>query len=154
MALVGSSVVVGKLLVGRLPVFVLTGIRFAIATAILVPLALLAARGVPTLTARDLAVMALQSVSGMFAFNALLLAGLALTSAAEGGIVTSTTPAVAAVLATLVLGGRWAGRRSAAIGLAVVGILILTSPRAAPPARRPPPAARHTLAFRPVGASA
>src|SRR5262249_56344495 len=101
MALVGSSVVVGKLLVAHLPVFLISGIRFAIASLILVPLALLAARGVPAIGARDLGVMALQSVSGMFAFNALLLAGLALTSAAEGGIVTSTTPAGAPALAAL-----------------------------------------------------
>src|SRR5438034_8520964 len=134
MALVGSSVVVGKLLVAHLPVFLISGIRFAIASLILVPLALLAARGVPAIGARDLGVMALQAASGMFAFNALLLAGLALTSAAEGGIVTSTTPAVAAALAAVVLGERWTGRRSAAIGLAVLGILIVTS--LAPP-RRP-----------------
>src|SRR5206468_3892744 len=104
MALVGSSVVVGKLLVAHLPVFLISGIRFAIASLILVPLALLAARGVPAIGARDLGVMALQAASRMFAFNALLLAGLALTSAAEGGIVTCTTPAVAVAACITLLG--------------------------------------------------
>src|SRR3989442_9804834 len=98
--------------------------------------------------------MALQAASGMFAFNVLLLAGLALTSAAEGGIVTSTTPAVAAALAALVPGERWTGRRSAAIGLAVVGIPILAAPGAATPARAPPPALRHPPGVGPVGAQA
>ena len=154
MALVGSSVVVGKLLVAHLPVFLISGIRFAIASLILVPLALLAARGVPAIGARDLGVMALQAASGMFAFNALLLAGLALTSAAEGGIVTSTTPAVAAALAAVVLGERWTGRRSAAIGLAVLGILIVTSLGAATPARGPQPALGNALVFGAVVAEA
>jgi len=154
MALVGSSVVVGKLLVARLPVFLIGGIRFTIAAVLLVPLALLAARGVPTLSARDLGVLTLQSVSGMFAFNVLLLAGLALTSAAEGGIVTSTTPAVAAAMAALALGERWTGRRSIAIGLAVLGILIVTALGAATPARGPQPALGNALVFGAVVAEA
>src|SRR5207244_1698417 len=104
--------------------------------------------------AGDLGVMALQAASGMFAFNALLLAGLALTSAAEGGIVTSTTPAVAAALAAVVLGERWTGRRSAAIGLAVLGILIVTSLGAATPARGPQPALGNALVFGAVVAEA
>src|SRR5206468_3905341 len=147
MALVGSSVVVGKLLVAHLPVFLISGIRFAIASLILVPLALLAARGVPAIGARDLGVMALQSFSGMFAFNALLLAGLTLTSAAESGIVTSTTPAVAAALAALVLGERWTGRRTIAIALAVLGIVSVTALGDVTPERGPRPALGNTLVF-------
>ncbi len=125
MAIVGSSVVVGKLAVTRLPVFLLSGLRFAVASAILVMLVALLERPLPRLARRDLAVLTLQAFAGIFAFNVLLLYGLAFTSAAEGGIVTSTTPAVAATLAVVVLGERWSPARTAGVALAVVGILAL-----------------------------
>jgi drug/metabolite transporter (DMT)-like permease len=125
MAIVGSSVVVGKLAVTRLPVFLLSGLRFAVASAILVMLVALLERPLPRLARRDLAVLTLQAFAGIFAFNVLLLYGLVFTSAAEGGIVTSTTPAVAATLAVVVLGERWSPARTAGVALAVVGILAL-----------------------------
>lgn len=125
MAIVGSSVVVGKIAVARLPVFLLSGLRFAVASAILITLVALLERPLPRLTFRDLGVLALQSFAGIFAFNVLLLYGLGYTSAAEGGVVTSTTPAVAATLAVIVLGERWSGTRTAGVALVVVGILAL-----------------------------
>jgi len=125
MAIVGSSVAVGKLAVARMPVFLLSGLRFAVASIILIVLVALVQRPLPRLARRDLAVLALQSFAGIFAFNALLLHGLAFTSAAEGGIVTSTTPAVAAMLAVIVLGERWSPARTAGVALVVIGILAL-----------------------------
>ena len=125
MAIVGSSVVVGKIAVARLPVFLLSGLRFAVASAILLTLVALLGRPLPRLTRRDLGVLALQSFAGIFAFNVLLLYGLGYTSAAEGGIVTSTTPAVAATLAVIVLGERWSSARTVGVALVVVGILAL-----------------------------
>jgi drug/metabolite transporter (DMT)-like permease len=125
MAIVGSSVVVGKVAVARLPVFLLSGLRFAVASVILVTLVALLERPLPRVTRRDLGVLLLQSFAGIFAFNVLLLYGLGYTSAAEGGIVTSTTPAVAATLAVIVLGERWSAGRTAGVALVVVGILAL-----------------------------
>jgi len=131
MAIVGSSIVVGKVAVARLPVFLLSGLRFAVASAILVTLVLLVERPLPRPARRDVAVLALQAFAGIFAFNVLLLYGLRLTSAAEGGIVTSTTPAVAAALAVLTLGERWSRARTLGVALAVVGVLALNTAAAA-----------------------
>jgi drug/metabolite transporter (DMT)-like permease len=125
MAIVGSSVVVGKIAVARLPVFLLSGLRFAVASAILITLVALLERPLPRLTRHDLGVLAMQSFAGIFAFNVLLLYGLGYTSAAEGGIVTSTTPAVAATLAVVVLGERWSSARTAGVALVVVGVVAL-----------------------------
>jgi drug/metabolite transporter (DMT)-like permease len=125
MAIVGSSVVVGKVAVARMPVFLLSGLRFAVASLILVALVAVLERPLPRLARRDLAVLTLEAFAGIFAFNVLLLYGLAFTSAAEGGIVTSTTPAVAATLAVLVLGERWSGARTLGVALAVGGMLAL-----------------------------
>src|SRR5262249_19204200 len=139
MAIVGSSVAVGKIAVARLPVFLLSGLRFAVASAILITLVALLQRPLPRLTGRDLAVLTLQSFAGIFAFNVLLLYGLGYTSAAEGGIVTSTTPAVAATLAVIVLGERWSAGRPVGVALVVVGILApnLAGGGVGPPRRRP-----------------
>ena len=125
MTAVGSSVVVGKAVVAHVPVFVLNALRFALASAILMLLAALLERPLPRLTRHDVAVLALQGFTGIFAFNTLLLYGLTLTTAAEAGIVTSMTPAVAAALAVLVLGEAWSWPRTAGIVLAVAGVLLL-----------------------------
>lgn len=132
MALVGSSVVVGKIVVTRIPVFLVGGLRFAVAALVLVPLVLVASRGLPALGRRDVAILCLQAFTGIFAFNVLLLYGLALTSAAEAGIVTSTTPAVAAALAALVLGERWTTRRALAVASAAVGLLVIGASASGP----------------------
>lgn len=126
MAIVGSSVVAGKIAVARLPVFLLSGLRFAVASVMLVTLAAVVERPLPRLTRGDLAVLALQAFAGIFLFNVLLLYGLTFTSAAEGGIITSTTPAVAATLAGLALRERWSRARTLAIVLAVLGLLALS----------------------------
>lgn len=147
MAIVGSSVAVGKVAVARLPVFLLSGLRFAVASAVLLTLVLLLERPLPRLARRDAAVLALQAFAGIFAFNALLLEGLKLTSAAEGGIVTSTTPAVAAALAVVALGERWSRARTLGVGLTVAGMLALAVAGGGLGARGPRPLAGNLLVF-------
>lgn len=126
MAIVGSSVVVGKLVIARVPVFLVGGVRLAFACFVLVPVLLLVERGRPRLPRRDLAVLALQAFTGIFVFTTLLLLGLTLTGAASAGIVTSTTPAVAGALSVLLLGERLTRTRAGGIALAVLGILAIT----------------------------
>jgi len=147
MAVVGSSIVVGKVAVARLPIFLLSGLRFAVASAILVTLVLLVERPLPRPARRDVAVLALQAFAGIFAFNVLLLYGLRLTSAAEGGIVTSTTPAVATALAVLTLGERWSRARTLGVALAVVGVLALNTAGGGLGARGPWPLLGNLLVF-------
>lgn len=125
MAIVGSSVVVGKLVVAKLPIFLIGGLRFALASLILIALVLVRERGMPALSRRDAGVLLLQAFTGIFAFNVLLLYGLTFTSAAESGIVTSSTPAVTAALAILLLREPWSARQAVGIGLAVLGLAAL-----------------------------
>ena len=148
MAIVGSSIVVGKIAVARVPVFLLSGLRFAVASAILLMLVvLLAERPLPRIARREGALLDLQAFAGIFAFNVLLLYGLASTSAAEGGIVTSMTPAVAAMLAVIVLGERWSRGRSVGVALAVVGMLALNVAGGGLPTRGPRPLVGNVLVF-------
>jgi drug/metabolite transporter (DMT)-like permease len=147
MAIVGSSVVVGKVAVARLPVFLLSGLRFAVASLILAVIVAAIERPLPRLARRDVAVLTLQSFAGIFAFNVLLLYGLAFTSAAEGGIVTSTTPAVAAALSVIVLRERWSRARTVGVLLAVLGILALNIAGGGVGARGPWPLLGNLLVF-------
>ena len=129
MAIVGSSVVVGKLVVARVPVVLVGGLRLAFACLVLVPVLLALERGRPRVSRRDLAVLTLQAFTGIFLFTLLLLGGLSLTSAAAAGIVTSTTPAVTAVLSVVCLGERLTRRRAGGIALAALGILAINAAR-------------------------
>jgi drug/metabolite transporter (DMT)-like permease len=146
MALVGSSVVVGKLVVARIPVFLVGGLRFALAAVILVPLLVLLERP-RAVRARDAGVLAIQALTGIFAFNTLLLYGLSYTSAAASGIVASTTPAVAAALAVILLGEKGSWRRGAAIALAVLGVGSLTATAPSPAATGDRPLLGTALVF-------
>ncbi|NJI50080.1 EamA family transporter, partial [Bacillus subtilis] len=53
MAIVGSSVVVGKLMVERIPVFLSSGLRFLLASVVLLTLLFCIEKGFPALTKKD-----------------------------------------------------------------------------------------------------
>ncbi|GIN92695.1 putative transporter YetK [Siminovitchia terrae] len=116
MAIVGSSVVAGKLLVESFPVFLASELRFLTATLILVPL-LLKREGIPTFSKKDIGVLFLQALSGVFLFSIFMLYGLMYTTAMEGGIITSTLPAVVAVIAFILL-------KEKLTRFAIIGILL------------------------------
>jgi drug/metabolite transporter (DMT)-like permease len=105
MVLVGSSVVVGKLMAASLPVFLAGGLSSAIGAAILVPVLLRREGGLPAVGGRDVLVLFLQALTGIFLFRVLLLWGLLFTTAAEGGVITSTTPAVVGLISFVFLKG-------------------------------------------------
>lgn len=100
MIIVGSSVVVGKLIVQSFPVFLASELRFLVASIIFVPL-LIKFEGFPSISKGDLLILFLQALSGVFLFNIFMLYGLTITTAIEGGIITSTIPAVTGGLAFL-----------------------------------------------------
>lgn len=147
MAIVGSSVVAGRILVDGLPVFFGSAARFAAALAICLPLLLLlegGSRQWRLLPRRDLAVLAGQALCGSFLFTVCLLYGLTLTGPAQAGVVMSTTPAVMAAMAWLFLGERPGRRTVLGIGLAVAGVALVNTAGAAPPAS--PTVAPHPFA--------
>jgi drug/metabolite transporter (DMT)-like permease len=123
MFIVGSSVVVGKVLVARFPVFWVAGMRFLIASAVLVPVVLVRERGLPALPHKDWLWLILQAFTGVFLFSVLLLYGLRHTTAAESGIITSTSPAILGLLSALLLRERPTWHRTAGIALSFCGVL-------------------------------
>ncbi len=125
MVLVGSSVVVGKLMAESLPVFLAGGLSSAIGAAIFVPVLLRREGGLPAVGGRDLLILVLQALTGIFLFRVLLLWGLLFTTAAEGGVITSTTPAVVGLVSFFFLKEKLGPRVVAGIALSVLGIVAL-----------------------------
>jgi drug/metabolite transporter (DMT)-like permease len=125
MAIVGSSVVVGKLIIATFPVFLASELRLLAALIILIPLMIKQEKGIPAIRKKDLWSLFLQSLTGIFLFNIFMLNGLKSTSAVESGIITSVTPAVVGVFAYVFLKERLEKNTRIGILLAVVGTLAL-----------------------------
>lgn len=134
MVFVGSSVVVSKVITTTFPVFLAAALRFAIASAILFPLLLKAAHGVPSLSKKDACVLFLQAFAGNFLFTILLLYGLKLTSAAESGIILGTVPVVIGLISFLVLRELLTWNKGIALFIATVGVGAISSIGTAPSA--------------------
>lgn len=124
MSIVGSSVVAGKLIVQSFPVFLASELRFIVATVILFPL-LIKAEGIPSIHKKDCIFLFLQALSGVFLFNIFMLYGLAKTSAIEGGIITSTLPAVIGILSVFILKEKLTTNVLVGILFAVFGTVII-----------------------------
>ncbi len=126
MAIVGSSVVVGKMITAHFPVFLAGALRFAIASAILLPLLYVREHSLRRgILRNDWGILFLQAFCGVFLFTVFLLFGLRLTSAAEGGIITSASPAVLGLISVIWLKERATRNVYAGIALTVCGILFV-----------------------------
>ena len=140
MIIVGSATVFGKVITCNFPVFLASGIRFAIAAALIVPIAARAEKNLFRLKRPEGIRVAVMAFSGQFVFTLLMLLGLRYTSAIEAGIITSTSPAMMTLIAWIMLGERPGGRQVLAVILVVLGILCITwapgSPVAGPGAGR------------------
>jgi drug/metabolite transporter (DMT)-like permease len=124
MTLVGSYVALSKPLVAAIPVFVLAGLRFAIAAVAMAPWTA-AAPGDAPLHAHDKRTLFFQSFFGNFLFSVCMLYGVSLTSASAAGVIFATLPAVVAVLSWRYLKERLARRTLAAIALSMGGLVVL-----------------------------
>jgi drug/metabolite transporter (DMT)-like permease len=126
MTIVGSSVVVGKIVVTDFPIFMALTIRFAIA----LPLLLFVShrRGILALPPiRVLVQVFLQALTGVFLFNVLLLSGLHFTTAAQSGLLGSTTPALIAIMGWLLLRERITRYEWLGVALSVGGIVVVNT---------------------------
>ncbi|MED4531782.1 DMT family transporter [Metabacillus fastidiosus] len=123
MAIVGSSVVFGKLIISSFPVFLASELRFIIATIILIILLLRQEKKFPYIGFKDLIIFFLQAFTGVFLFNIFMLYGLKFTTAIEAGIITSTLPAVIGLVSFLFLKEKLTIKKGLGITFAVIGVL-------------------------------
>ena len=125
MSIAGSTVVVGKLLSVRIPVFLAMELSLIAAFIAILPAQVVHRHELRLLTGRELAYMFLQAVFGIVLFRALTLYGLRLTSAISAGVITSAAPAVMAVLAAAALRERIGAAGIAGVFLSVAGLLLV-----------------------------
>ena len=121
MAIVGGYVGFSKALVIVFPVFLLAGLRFAIAAVAMAPwLRRPATEAV--LDARGRRLLFLESFFGNFLFSIFMLYGMRQSSALAAGVIMAAMPAVVGLLSWLLLGERIGARIAAAISCAIAGI--------------------------------
>lgn len=119
-----SNFIVGKALVDTVPPWTLNTGRFTVSALALLPLLLYRREWPP----RDAWLpIFLMSITGVFAFNAVLYIGLRYTGAINATLVNATTPVTTALIARLVIGEAVTRRRVAGIGLSFLGIAWIVS---------------------------
>ena len=131
MALVGVYVALSKPLVAVFPVFLLAGLRFAIAAVAMLHWTPKPA-GEPPLDASDRRVLFVGSLLGNFLFSICMLLGVQATSALAAGVVMAGLPAMVALLSWAWLGERLNARLLLAIACAALGIALVAWARHAP----------------------
>jgi drug/metabolite transporter (DMT)-like permease len=125
MLIVGSSVVFGKMIIMKFPVFLASGLRFAIASVIIWPIILIIEKRVPKISKKDWLIFFLMAFVGQFIFTVLMLIGLKYTLAMDAGIITSTTPAFMAVVSFLMLREKLNAGQITGVILATLGVLVV-----------------------------
>nr|WP_316638838.1 DMT family transporter [uncultured Roseateles sp.] len=132
MVLVGSTVVVSKIIGVEVEPFLATAMRHALALPVFLLLMRVKGERLPRVGARDAALLLVQAAAGSVGYTVLLIQGVVLAGAANAGIVTGTLPAVAALFAVLFLGERPGLRLGLAITLAALGVVVVSLPSGAP----------------------
>lgn len=125
MLLVGSTVAVSKIIGADIEPFLATALRHAMALPVFVWLAWRAGCVMPRLSRHDTLLLLVQAAAGSVGYTVLLIQGVMWSSAADAGVVTGTLPAMAALLAVLMLGERPGLRLLGAIALATLGVMAL-----------------------------
>ena len=132
--MVAISVVGSKYLISSsISILFILVTRFSLATAVLLPLHHLC-NGSTTirshlekLNQKDWVVILAQALSAGVFFNFLMLLGLDYTDANVAGIIMSTLPALIAILSFMVLKERLSIKKCFSIGLATLGLLVISS---------------------------
>ena len=128
MAVVGAYVGFSKALVIVFPVFLLAGMRFAIAAVAMAPWLRRPASEAP-LDARSHRLLFLESFFGNFLFSICMLFGIRQSSALAAGVIMAALPAVVAMLSWALLGERVGARVLAGIACAIAGIALVAFAR-------------------------
>lgn len=133
MTLTGFYVGLSKQLLLAFPLFVLAGLRFAMAALAMLPW-LRAPRPVPRLVGRDRFVLFLGSFLGNFLFTICMLAGVQAAGALAAGVAMAGIPAAVALLSWALLGEALSRRTLAAVACAAAGMGLLALGRGSAPA--------------------
>lgn len=127
MLTVGSTVVASKLIGQSLPPFTATALRFALALPAFVVLMRITHTPWPRPDLHDALVLCLQALCGSVGYTVFLMAGTRLAPASEAGILIGALPAVAALVAMLLLRERASASTWTTVALATAGVLLVAT---------------------------
>ena len=99
----GSAVVVSKIMVNTMPPFLVTEIGIFLGLIILIPLTFIVKKEFYKLSLKSYLVLLGQAVCGILLYRVFTLVGLSYTSAANSGLITSSSPAIVVILAYIIL---------------------------------------------------
>lgn len=125
MALAGSSVVVGKIVIYSVPVFLGAFSSLLVAFFCMIPLMLGRTHELRKLTRTQWKYLFLQGLCGIVLFRVFTLYGLHSTGAVQAGIITGTMPAVLAFLSFFLLKEHLGIRALCGITFAVSGCVVI-----------------------------
>ncbi|OGY38681.1 MAG: hypothetical protein A2391_00105 [Candidatus Brennerbacteria bacterium RIFOXYB1_FULL_41_13] len=125
MIIVGSTVVVGRVLANQFPVFLASGLSLLLASVIFGMLAFKSKGIWSGLTRSDFFIIFLQALFGTFVYRIFFLYGLKFSSAFDAGIILSTTPAVTGLLSLMFLKEKLDSNKILGILFSVVGVLLI-----------------------------
>jgi drug/metabolite transporter (DMT)-like permease len=128
MAIVGAYVGFSKALVFVFPIYLLAGMRFAIAAVAMAPW-LRRPPGEASLDTRTHQLLFLESFFGNFLFSICMLFGIRQSSALAAGVIMAALPAVVALLSWALLRERVGLRIAAGIACAIAGIALVAFAR-------------------------
>jgi drug/metabolite transporter (DMT)-like permease len=134
----GSTYVVTKAGLEELPPMLFALLRFGVASACLLPLALLRGGVARLPRPRPWGTLFLMSLAGIGLYYVGFNLALTYTTATQGALVQSSIPAVTAAMAALWLGERVSRRRQLGIVLAIAGVLLILLRSAPEPSARSP----------------
>lgn len=123
MVLVGSTVVVSKIIGQDVEPFLATALRHAVALPVFLLLVWFTGARFARVNLHDAVLLLVQAAAGSVGYSVLLIQGVVLASAADSSVVAGTLPAVSALFAVLFLGERPGLRMALSITLATAGVL-------------------------------
>lgn len=126
MVIVGSTIVVSKLIADNFPTFFGTTLTLIVALIGILPLYIFERRKKKTQpTNDDWKYLVLQAITGVVLFRVCSFYGLKMTSPVDAGIITATTPAVIALIALFLLREKVSKNMWICIALSIIGVLII-----------------------------
>jgi len=132
--MVGINIVFAKLLIASVSLPVLLGVRFILASLMLLPLHWLTkSRKTPLrehfskLNTKDYAYLIAQAICAGSLFNFLMFFGLKFTDANLAGIITSALPAIIAIMAWIILDERFSAKKLVCVAFATLGLAIIAA---------------------------
>lgn len=131
MVIWGSAFSVTKAAIAEVPPVLIAFLRYALAAAILLPLALLRRSSSPPMSKQHWLTVAAMGVCGFTLFQAGSNIAQSYTTATQAAMIQSIIPVLTAILAAVVLRERPSGRRVAGIALSLAGVcavVLVTAP--------------------------